>query len=471
MFLPGLAVVFVGIIGNSPKTVDLQVKVMLRDDANVAPASLAAAAVAKLTHHADGSAQIVKRMHVDGVVGGELIASQGHRTLRVVIYDGAGSLKSLSEVPISGRVLSNDELEVLRSNIEDEVITLGGGKHGEDIQLDEPVPAKAAPPIAKVEPPKPTPKIAEPKPFVVVKPIAAASTRPSKAATTALGFVPDESHDSDFIADAPAKHEARAREAAPVETADASESVSATDIEAMMTGDETGGGGGDVHASASTDAELHIRAGAGIGLASRSFTPGPSTVPGYSSSPVATIHLEAGVMPTTRASLGVIAERTLQMGTPLHGGMTNTTMSRWEATAGYTLVRSIALAPQLGVGRRSFGMDSTDPSRSPDSDYNYLILGARASVGLGSRIALHGVAAFEPVVSGNEPTAMAFGHASRWAFDLGASVDVRLLTHVFARVSADFQQFSWSWDQAGTRGAGGAVDGYPSGALSLGAEY
>ena len=39
------------------------------------------------------------------------------------------------------------------------------------------------------------------------------------------------------------------------------------------------------------------------------------------------------------------------------------------------------------------------------------------------------------------------------------------------RAGFDYQRFAWSWTIAGARGAGGAVDHYPSGTLSVGASY
>src|SRR5262249_6701718 len=159
-----------------------------------------------------------------------------------------------------------------------------------------------------------------------------------------------------------------------------------------------------------------------------------------------------GVEPSERTMIAVIADRTLQMASPVLDGMAATTMSRWEVAGGYTLVHGgFDLATQVGVGRRSFSIDSTDPSRSPDSAYAYLVVGARASKSLGSHVALRGGVAFEPVVAGVEPTEMAFGDATRWAVDAGAALELHL-SHVFARMAFDYQRFTWSWDAAGTRG-------------------
>jgi len=44
-------------------------------------------------------------------------------------------------------------------------------------------------------------------------------------------------------------------------------------------------------------------------------------------------------------------------------------------------------------------------------------------------------------------------------------------SHVFVRATADYQRFAWSWDMAGARGAGGAVDAYTTAALAVGADY
>ena len=109
--------------------------------------------------------------------------------------------------------------------------------------------------------------------------------------------------------------------------------------------------------------------------------------------------------------------------------------------------------------------------RSPDNSYDYAIIGVTGGASLGHHLALRGIVAFEPVMSGTEPTEMAFGDASRWAVDVGGAVEFRPYAHLFARAALDYQRFSWSWNAAGARGAAGAVDEYPSGTLALGAEY
>jgi hypothetical protein len=195
-------------------------------------------------------------------------------------------------------------------------------------------------------------------------------------------------------------------------------------------------------------------------------------VRGYSSSPVPAVRFAAEVQPTPRTSLAMAVDHTLQMATPVSDGMASTAMSRIEFVAGYALTTgSIRITPEIGLGRRAFSIDSDDPSRSPDGEYNYVIVGASAQTAIGRSLFLRGGLAFEPVVSGAEPTEAALGEATRWAFDVGVAVELRPYAHVFLRATADYQRFAWSWDMAGQRGAGGAVDGYPTGALAVGAEY
>ncbi|MDB4957411.1 MAG: hypothetical protein JWO36_4980 [Myxococcales bacterium] len=475
VFLPGLAVVFVGIVGNNAGKVDHQVKTLLAGS-HVQMTAMPAAAVATLAHHGEGCGDLVRQLHVDGVVGGELIANHGHQTLRVAIYAGDGGLKSLAEIPLGGRVLSKDELDVLRSNIEDEVLSLVKVA-AEPAPIAQPQPVA----VAKVKPPEPPPapvastKVApksatldDEDPFETApRKIAPAPRSAPLVPRTPTPVASASSTPEVIFPDEPVSQPAESHAPAPVVTADASESVSATDIEAMMGGGDTGGG--EVQASTTTEATLRLHAAVGIGLATRSFA-GPATVPGYASSPVGSIRFDAGAQPTARIALAVLGEQTLQMTTPMGAVMAATTISRWEAIASYTVkIGSLSIAPHVGLGRRTFAIESTDPSRSPDGEYNYVIAGASASIPLGAHLALRGVASLEPVVSGVEPMESAFGEASRWAVDVGAALEARPLTHVFVRVAADYQRFTWSW--ASARGAGGAIDAYPSGTLSLGAEY
>lgn len=269
-------------------------------------------------------------------------------------------------------------------------------------------------------------------------------------------------------ADPPEQHEA-----APVETATAdadtgSDAVSAEEIMASTSAATAT----TAISSAPLERGLRLRAALGVGVAGRSFTPGPSTVRGYAASSAGAVRFDGEIQPTARLELALAAEHSVAMTTDVAQGAADTTISRWEASAGMRLLRgAIDVAPVVGIGRRAFSIASTDPARTPDGDYNYVVLGLAAASELDSHIALRLRVAFEPVVSGAEPTEMAFGEARRWALDVGAAVELRATSHLFARAAAGYQRFAWLWSAAGSRGAGGAVDSYPSGTLSVGLDY
>lgn len=262
-------------------------------------------------------------------------------------------------------------------------------------------------------------------------------------------------------------------EPAPATDTD-SDAVSIDDITAMTgASDDEPPVSIEETAAASGDPELHIGIAAGLGIATRDFAAAPAAVTGYSSSPVAAVHLDVDIAPTARTELRLSTERTLGMTTPnASGADAATSVSRWEATGGYVLARGrVAVIPNVGLGRRAFSVDTMDQSAPADNVYDYLMLGAAARLQLGERVAVHATAAFEPVVAGAESTEMALGEANRWAIDAGAGVDVKLGEHAHVRGAADYQNFHWAWHMAGERGAGGATDTYLTASLSIGAEY
>ena len=451
MFLPTLAVVFAGILNGGHSGIDKQLKPILHD-LHVQTVAVPAAALHSLTHHSDATRDVVRKLHSDGVIGLEVVTGHGAPSLRVVIYDGNGGLKTYTELTLDRRgSLAADDLDVLRQNLSDDVASLGGvAAPADPIEPAPPPPPKAVPPPAKHTPaPAPPPDIEMDETPAV------------------LGVVP---------ATPPG---AQAHAAKPAETADASDAVSADEIAAMTGGgDDPNGGGGSVdtlHAQSSAAAALHLGASVGFGIASRAFTPSAATVAAYGSSPVGAVALEAHVQPTERIALAVAYDHTLALTTPMADqSIAATAISRWEAYGTYALAHSgsIELGARVGAGHRAFSIDSTVTGRSPDSDYEYAIAGLAASAKLGDKLALRGLAALEPVFGGVQATEMQMGASSRWALDVGAALEYRPYAHVFARAAAEYQRFSWSWDMPNARGGGGgATDEYPSGTLSLGADY
>jgi hypothetical protein len=241
MFLPGLAVVFAGLVGGN-NDVDGQLHKVLAS-LHVKSVSVPSSSVQTLTHHSSATTGVVKSLHADGVIACEVVKGN---TLRVVIYDGDGRLKTFSEVPLAGKKLEKSQLESLRSNLADDLASMRGD--------DEPV----------VEEP-----IAEPKPEP--KPIA-----PSGDDENPLGS----SGSSGTTA------------SQPVASADDSEAVSIDEIAAMTETTES------EPASTTVARTLQLGLSAGLGIATRSFSPGPATLMPYSSSPVAAVVIDAHVQPT-----------------------------------------------------------------------------------------------------------------------------------------------------------------------------
>jgi hypothetical protein len=464
MLFAQLAVVFVGIAGNKTEAVEHQLAPVL-DHAGVTELAIPTGDLGALARHTDVAKEIVRNLHVDGLIGGALIAAKGKLTFRLVIYDADGNLKSLGETPLVGKKLSKDDLEVLGMNLDDEVAGLTKKHHPEPAPAPAPKPVSPPPVVVKAAPPPPPPVVVTKVAPVTQKPATKTATSAPPSTGLADAFGDDKDAPPGLGTPAAPAPRAETHEAAAPAT-EVGDAVSLDDIESL-----TGGNEGPTPIVAQASSTLHLHAGVGLGLAGRVFT-APAAVTSYSSTPVGAVQFAAGLEPTARTALDVTAERTLTMSSPVSNGMAATTMSRWEVTGAYRAVRgAIEISPTIGLGHRSFSIDSTDPSRSPDGDYSYLVLGAAFAKALGTHVALRGLVAFEPVLSGVEPTEMAFGEATRWALDVGAAIELRPIAHIFARAAVDYQRFAWSWDQAGARGAGGATDSYPSGTLSLGAEY
>ncbi len=424
--LPLLSVVFVGVVGGDKHDrIDQQVHLLL-GELDVKTMPIRASAVRKLSRHAPGSREAIASLHVDGLVGGELVGDRRHRVLRMVVYDGDGRLDSLFEIPFSGHLLSRDELATLTSSVEDVAAIVRRAK-ARDAQAARK--AKRARVVAaarrehRAPPPVEQPEIEmDPEP-----------TGPEPEPSAAAGDI-----DTD--------------------------AVTADELMAATSGVD------DVAPRAQTEG-LRMTTAVGLGVGGRTFSPGTAAMPGYASTAVGMVHLDVGVQPTKRTRVAMVAERSLAMTTPLAEGAVPTQFARWDATLGYALKRGrLEVDLDGGIGRRSFSIDSTDPAKSPDNSYNYLIAGLTARARLGAKVALRGGLAFEPVVSGEEPMESSFGEARRWAFDVGAALEVRPKSHVVVRAAANYQRFTWSWAMTDAR-QGGAVDHYPSATLSVGAEY
>lgn len=422
MFLAPV-IVFAGVAGGHHDKVEHQLAPVLAK-IGVSQVAMAPADLAQLARHSDRAKAIVAALHVDGVIGGALVTAGGALTFRVVIYDGQGNMRSLGETPLATASLTKDDLEVLASNLGSEVDDLG------KLVAKEPKPEPAPAP-------KPAPAPAPAAPTVIAEPQWEGDAKPEPQAP-------------------PASSES-------VQSSPSSGDVSMAEIEAMTGGDPSGIAATSTPASTDT---LHLHLGAGLALIGRTFG-APSGLAGYTSTPVGGAHFTAGIAPTAHATVDFAADRTLGMSTTLASGNAITVISRWDATAGYSFIPQ--LAGTIGLGHRGFSIESADPGRSPDNEYNYVAIGMRLQQPIGERFVLRGNFAFEPVFAGTDGMEMALGPSTRWGLDLGIGLDLRVSAHISARAAFDYQRFSWSWD-AGARGASGAADNYPSGSLGLATE-
>jgi hypothetical protein len=271
------------------------------------------------------------------------------------------------------------------------------------------------------------------------------------AATKARAAQPARAHADD---DAPPGFAGAAKDSAPVDVAAADDDTAAAAPAVADKAPEASHG----------DHHVRVRIGVLAGVVGRNLAVDPNTVQTYSSSPVGTGGFEGAVGIGPRIHIDGSFEHTLVMHTDVASGSASTAIGRAEGMVSYDVLHgSVAVAPVVGFGLRYFSIDSTSTARSPDTEYQYVMLGASVAKHVGSRWALRGLVAFEPVVGGLPAMQPA---PSRWGFDLGAAVEVQATAHVFARAAFDYQSFAMSWDMKG-----GATDAYPSGTLGAGAAF
>ncbi|MCE9573252.1 MAG: hypothetical protein K8W52_08855 [Deltaproteobacteria bacterium] len=438
MILAGLAVVFVGIGGDDAARIDRQVGALLHRDTGAEQVKVSAADRRALARHTGESRAIARRLHADGVVAGELVTKGRSVVLRVAAYDRDGGLVDLLELPLDSAQLGKNDLAMLRTQLVPDLEALvEAGGSGDD---DAPAPAPAKPPARRG------------------KPSAPPAAAPPQADDDAPAAVSEDASDAPTSEDASESATDGASDGSATDGGD-TDSASATD---------------DASLSADADEEeptLHMRASLSVGVVGRTFTASPA-VPSYSASGVGAVGFTAEVQPTPRTALAVSTERTIGMQTTMGADAATTVVSRWSATAAYDLRRGrVVVAPVLGLGRRSFEIESADPARSPDDHYGYVIAGLSTAAAIKPWLSLSAGAAFEPVVKGAQATAMQYGTARRLGVEAWGAIEVQPHDHVFVRVAFDYQRFSWAWPSAGALANGGAVDSYPSGTLAVGATY
>jgi hypothetical protein len=456
MMLAGLAVVFVGVGGNGAARVDRQVGALLSRDTGAQQVKVSADDQRALARHGGASRAIVRRLHADGVVAGEVVVSNGATVLRIAAYDHDGGLVDLLELPISGPQLARADIAMLRTQLVPDLEGLVGGS-GDDAPAADDEPAAPPPSRGRTPASKPAP----------------AQQRDDDSGSD--DAAPTVAH-ADSSADDKAARDGSDGSASDGSASDGSATDGSASDGSATDGSATGGaGGGDASLTATADDDdedtLHLRAAVSVGVVGRAFS-ATQAVPSYSSSGVGAIGFTAEVTPTRRIGLAVATERTMGMQTATAGGMATTVVSRWSATAAYQLHGGrFAIAPVVGLGRRSFAIESVDPARTPDDHYGYVIAGLNTALSMGRYVSLTVGGAVEPVVAGAQATAMTYGSARRLGVEGWAALEAHPHNHVFVRASFDYQQFSWAWSSQGALADSSASDAYPSGSLSVGASY
>jgi hypothetical protein len=417
-------VVYAGVVGPQSARVDRQLGSLLHHDAGIETIELSPREKHTLGTHGPGAAAIVRGLDVDGVVAGEVVAGRASRKLRVYVYSHSGKVRSEMEVRLVGEALDKRGITGLRDDVVSDAIALA--EH------------------AKEKKQRPPPEDQPPDD--------GGGGDDGGGSDGGDGGDQVQAHDDHPGAGQPGGGDDRVAESGGG-------------------GDEEPGGAvepDETTLRASDDVTpLHMGATVGFGFVARSFSPGPGAIPGYASAAVGSIRFAGDVEPTAHVRLRVIAERSLGMTTTLMDEHAATTVSLWQADLAWTFgSKKLAIAPVFGVGRRWFSIESKNPMRSPDGDYLYLETGARAWLKLGKKATITARASLEPVVGGSQPTEAAFGKASRWAFDGTIGLDVKATSWLLVRGEVGYQRFSWSF-----AGGSGAVDSYPSAALSVGARY
>ncbi len=404
-------IVFVGIVGPHHEAVEHQLEASLQK-VGISELAIPDSERAALVKHTAASKKLVKGMHVGGVVAGQVSGSGDSRTFRVMIYDANGNLTTDLESPIAANGLTKDNIASFEATVADIAGT------------PPPAPARAPAPAGKRK---------------------AAPVDDSPLPAT---HVDDDAPPGLAGAAKPAAPRVATAEAAPIE-----DDTAATAPSVVEHAQPSGGAHG-----------IHLRVGLLAGVVGRNFATDPNTVRTYSSSPVGTGGFEAAIDVGARVHVAGSFEHTLVMHTPIGSDSVSTMIGRAQGYASYDVVRgSVTLAPAVGFGTRYFSIDSASTARSPDFEYQYVMIGATVAKQLGTRWTLRGLAAFEPVVGGLTPNTLP--DPGRWGFDVGAALEVRATEHVFARAAFDYQSFASSWMM------GGATDGYPTGTAAAGASF
>jgi hypothetical protein len=123
-------VVFAGVVGPQSAHVDHQLGSLLHHDAHIESVELSPKDQRLLVEHGAGVPRVIRALHTDGVVVGEVIAGRRSKRLRVLVYDGEGRVVSEVEVPLEGESLTRSGISLLREAVVADALALAEGEPG-----------------------------------------------------------------------------------------------------------------------------------------------------------------------------------------------------------------------------------------------------------------------------------------------------------------------------------------------------
>src|SRR3569623_3549189 len=304
--------VFVGIAGNQHAAVEKQLEPSL-DKAGVTEMAIPDSSRAALVKHTKSAKQVVKNLHVGGVIAGQITGAGNDRSFRVIIYDAEGNLTSDLESLIGAKKLSPHNIDVFETNISD--IAASG------------TPAPAA--------------------------------KQTRVAKRQAAPVRDEPHlpDDDAPPGMPGSKPEPAPSKAPVVAAADDDTTATADAPAVVA---TAPGKPGNNA-------MHVEAGVLVGMVGRSLSAAAGTFTPYNTTPVGTAGVAGTISVGSRLRVGGSIEHTLVMHTNVGGMHISSNIGRAEATHSYDVVHGgVPLAPVAGVGERIFAVGSNSTDRTPD---------------------------------------------------------------------------------------------------------
>jgi len=115
---PLVHVVFIGVLGRQHQAVEHQLQPSLKK-LGITERAVPESELVAILKETPTSTKLVKKLHVGGVVAGQLEGSGKSLAFRIVVYDGDGNLVSDLESPMSGRALAKGDIAMFESNLGD----------------------------------------------------------------------------------------------------------------------------------------------------------------------------------------------------------------------------------------------------------------------------------------------------------------------------------------------------------------